>query len=272
LRGLPIKYRITELIRILNNFLVRYDPLVRLTARKASIVLTVTPSSSEKLPASTYGKTKVMQNIGLDLPEFPTHDLEHQKQHMRLLFVGRLLYWKGVDLALEAVQLLAEQLPSLTITVVGDGPDQQRLQTLTSRLGISDRVEFLGNIDRLNLLQRFASYDVFVFPSLHDSGGFAVLEAMVAKLPVVCLNIGGPGITVTDTCGCRISVDGQQRAEVVSDIAEAIRTLVTDHEIRAAKGEAGHRRVVNHYLWDLKGEMIRDLYAELAGGHHDRHA
>jgi len=263
LRSLPPVVQVKELVRNRCNALVAHDPLVRWTARSADIVLATTWDSARKLPGTAAYKIRVVQNIGLDRTEIGFPRRSGNWHEVRLLFVGRILPWKGVDLALGAMADLATAVPNLTLTIVGDGPDKDRLIGMAARLGLEDRVRFLGAVARDETLKMLPEFDAFIFPSLHDSGGFAVLEAMAARLPVICLDIGGPAITVTDACGFRICA--RTRASAINKIAGAIFRLANDPCLRATMGEAGRQRILDDYLWERKRPVINALYAQLAG-------
>jgi hypothetical protein len=262
LKRAPLPVLASELVRNRMNALVRLDPMVRHTAKSASVVLTTTQDSALRLPAEASRRAIVMQNIGLDSFEVPSGE-RRDHRGFRLVFVGRLVYWKGVDLALEALARLKPQDRDISLTVIGDGPDRVRLESLAAQLGVADRVAFLGALKREETLALLPDHDAFIFPSRHDSGAFAVLEAMAARLPVICLNTGGPGLSTTDECGIRIAVTDQDT--VVNDIAAAIRMLSADPDLCRAMGDAGHQRILDHYLWDRVGASMASVYARLAG-------
>ena len=98
---------------------------------------------------------------------------------------------KGLPLALEAIATL----PAWRLVILGDGPEELRLRRLARRLGIADRVEFRGMQTRDEVMRVMREEaDVLVFPSFHDEGSLAVVEAVATGLPVVCLDRGGPRI------------------------------------------------------------------------------
>jgi glycosyltransferase involved in cell wall biosynthesis len=122
-------------------------------------------------------------------------------------------------------------------------------------------VRFLGRLDQRALLAGYAEHDVFIFPSLRDSGGMAVLEAMAAGLPVICLNVGGPALSVVDGTG--IVVGARSPGQVIADLADAISAFATDEPYRTRLGAAARRHVEAHRSWDRIGEELRGIYAEV---------
>jgi glycosyltransferase involved in cell wall biosynthesis len=111
---------------------------------------------------------------------------------LRLLYVGRLLEWKGIDIALRAVRQLKRWQLDVRFTIVGDGPARSRLAKLAQKLELSEIVEWAGCIPQRAVGDHYRAADLFLFPSLRDSGGMAVLEALAHGLPVVCTELGGP--------------------------------------------------------------------------------
>jgi glycosyltransferase involved in cell wall biosynthesis len=145
--------------------------------------------------------------------------------------------------------------------IVGDGSDEKRLKALAGRLGVADRVKFWGRLQRNETLDRLSECDVLVHPSLHESGGMVCLEAMAAGRPVICLDLGGPALQVTDDVGVR--VPGRQRDQAVKGIAGAMAALARAPERRKMMGQAGRARVVSReYSWDNKVEIYESVYRE----------
>src|SRR5439155_15453659 len=94
----------------------------------------------------------------------------------------------GVALAIRAIALL----PDWRLVICGHGWDEDRLRGLARRLGVEDKVEFLGEQPRETVLRLMTEEaDVLLFPSLHDEGPMVVAEALTVGLPVVCLEFGG---------------------------------------------------------------------------------
>jgi glycosyltransferase involved in cell wall biosynthesis len=84
--------------------------------------------------------------------------------------------------------------PEWHLVVCGSGPDERRLRRLSARLGIQERVEWRGWLERDAVLKEMRQASVFLFPSLHDEGGWVIVESLANGLPVICLDIGGPPV------------------------------------------------------------------------------
>lgn len=105
----------------------------------------------------------------------------------------------------------------------------------------------------------YRQHDVFLFPSLHDSSGNVVLEAMAAILPIVCLNPGGPGVIVDDTCGWRVATFGKSAKDVVNELAEELIRLASDDVLRKRCGNNSGERIQHQFTWE---KVVRKVFAD----------
>ena len=177
---------------------------------------------------------------------------------------GNLIHWKGTEFGLRAFAQFHREFPDSEYWVVGEGPERKRLERLADRLQVTDVSETLGELPRSQLLQRLAECDVLMHPSLHDSGGWVCLEAMAAGRPVLCLDVGGPAVQVTEDTGIRVPARSPMQA--VEDLAAALMTFASDRTLCSAMGAAGRRRISEHFNWDAKGAQMTAVYAAAVRG------
>jgi len=130
----------------------------------------------------------------LDLSfEVPNNEPK-QTDGTRLLYVGYLRDTKGVQYLIDAMDYLQEQIK---LTVVGDGPEREALESQVTKSNAFDRIEFTGSIPYDEVTRAYANADIFIHPGVWpEPFGRTILEAMQAGLPVVATDIGGPGETV----------------------------------------------------------------------------
>jgi glycosyltransferase involved in cell wall biosynthesis len=225
--GLSAGARFQEWLRHLSNFLVPFDPLMRHTFRRAERIL-VTRDTLELIPRRWRHKCNVQLAIGLSEPYLSTAkcDQERSPHSPRLLYVGRLLEWKGLAIALRAVCDIQQSYPGLRFVIAGQGPARARLVRLSNNLGLSDVVLWAGQLTQTTLEEYYRGADVLLFPSLRDSGGMAVLEALAHGVPVLCTDLGGPGLIVNETCGCAIATAGQNQEQLAGKFAAALREIL----------------------------------------------
>lgn len=172
-----------------------------------------------------------------------------------LLFVGRVVWQKGLDVLLAALASLPPDLRSvITLTIVGDGPARPDLERQAERLGLSGRIVFRGWLGRDELPATYRSADIFVFPSRDEGMPNVVLEAMAAGLAVLASRIAGNrDLVVEEETGLMVERDD------VAALAAALVRLAGDAALRRRLGEAGRRRVVEGFSWSAVAAAYRDL-------------
>lgn len=137
-----------------------------------------------------------------------------------LVFVGRLVAWKGVHLALEALKRLPDDW---RLEFIGDGPERRKLESRARLLGVAGRVTFRGQLPRHGTLQRLAGAAALLFPSLHDSAGWVVAEAQAMGRPVVCLDIAGPPCLINRQTSAAIPPHGSDLAQALAEGVLSVR-------------------------------------------------
>ncbi|HEY9660754.1 MAG TPA: glycosyltransferase family 4 protein [Allocoleopsis sp.] len=258
-----LRGQLYELLREGSRWLGEQDPLVWLTARRSRAVLVSTHETASRMKAlgakrieTIAGQTGINQQelAQLGLLAHPVSD-----RPVRFLSLGRLLHWKGFHLGLRA--FAQANLPHAEYWIVGEGKELGNLEALVQELGIGDRVRFWGNLPRDQALSVLGECDVLVHPSLHDFSPTVCLEAMAAGKPVLCLNIGGPAVQITETTGIRVAAETPEQA--VQDLAKAMIQLASTPELRCQMGEAGQQRVKEFYGWEAKGQILAQLYQQV---------
>jgi glycosyltransferase involved in cell wall biosynthesis len=121
---------------------------------------------------------------------------------------------------------------------------------------VADAVEFAGHVPRQQLIGSLLSYTALVFPSLHDSGGLVVLEALSKGLPVVCLDLGGPGIMVNGSCGVVVPTAHADEAQTVTGLANTMISLATMAPAELERLSMGAIARSSELSWDRLTERI----------------
>jgi glycosyltransferase involved in cell wall biosynthesis len=302
LREFPFANRLGEQGREQLQRLFRLDPFFILSRRRAKTILVGNREAWEALPRRSRQKAKLMSVNGVP-PELMAlarprlaqpvtrgegqdytvqgeasehtvqgetsdHTVQGQPADRRrlpfhVLMAGRLVRIKGFDLAIHAFARFARSHPDAQFTIVGEGPELARLQDLTRALDCERQVRFAGWMPREQLFVKMASCYVFLFPSLRDGGGLVVVEAMAAGTPVICLDLGGPGLHVTDQCGIKVAPASPPQA--ITGMADALERLYNYEGLRVQMGQAARRRVEQVYDWDRVAERVLEMYRAALG-------
>jgi len=211
--------RLLERARDLSSRTINFNPTVRPGLLAASVIFASTAETRNLLSGAIRKKTVVFSQLGL--PSLPGARPKSSRGYPPLfLYAGRLLYWKGVHMALRALADVARQIPGAQFTIIGDGPERAALEQR-----VSDGVKFIPRAPQDELFRLYETHDLLLFPTLHDSGGFVALEALARGMPVVCLDLGGPGDLVTSECGIVVETAGLNTDQVAADMAARIVVL-----------------------------------------------
>jgi glycosyltransferase involved in cell wall biosynthesis len=265
-RGMTASCQATELLRDFRILLQRCSSLTRLAFAPAERIYVTTTESLRLVPPKWRSKTAV--HLGIATGGLAVQDEEWRAPALpRFVFAGRLLHWKGVHFAIRALAEVRRTVPAATLTLVGSGPDERWLRNLARQCGVAEAVEFAGQLPRQQLLGSLPGYTALVFPSLHDSGGFVVLEALQNGVPVVCLDLGGPGAMVNSSCGVVIPTAGADEARVVAGVANAMVSLALLPAAELQHLSAGAIARANELSWPRLTESIagRAASAECSG-------
>ena len=223
-RSLRWADRVREFVRDLILMSGRFDPLVNLSVRSAAVVFVKTQETAAVLPRGVAPRIVCTPEIGAPASVRDVRLPGASRDDFRLLMVGRLIGWKGVHLAMAALSRLRPDEP-VSMDVVGKGAAEAWLRLLAQRLGVAERVRFHPHVSRDVVLNMYAGADCLMFPSLHDSSGNVVLEALSRGLPVICLDLGGPKYFVDESCGIVVSTSGRSESDVVGGLLDAIGLL-----------------------------------------------
>jgi rhamnosyl/mannosyltransferase len=175
-----------------------------------------------------------------------------------VLFVGRLVYYKGVDVLLHAMRGV-----SGTLVIVGDGPERGRLEALAERLGLGRSVRFVGTVSRDAELGAYYSLaKVFVLPSVSHGEAFGIVqvEAALFSLPLVSTSL--PGVSWVNTDGETGIVVPPRDPRA---LARAINTLLDDHALATKLGESARARATTTFLSGALAARMLAIYREALG-------
>ncbi len=179
---------------------------------------------------------------------------------INLLFVGRLVAYKGADIVIEALGRLPEFKDRLSFTIVGDGPERGFLEKLTDRYDLKDVVEFTGWVKQEDTLNYYRDADLFCFPSIREFGGAVALEAMACGVPCMVADYGGIGEYVSEDSGFKFKPIS--RAYLVEQFARQISKVIENPEILDKMSEKAIERVIS-YEWGQKAENMIDIYKKI---------
>lgn len=228
--------------------------------RKAAVLLVANQRTRAALPVSHSQVIDLVENA-VDLRTWSTPVPRQRRAKdapFRLVYIGRLVGWKCVDITLAAIAKARSAGVDATLDILGDGQDARTLQDQAAALGAN--VRFHGFQPQAFCAEMLAASDALILNSIWECGGAVVLEAMALGLPVIASDWGGPADYLDPSCG--ILVHPEPRADFVDRIAAAIQRLAEDPDLCLAMGAAGAAKVRKEFDWQGKIDRIEAIYSD----------
>lgn len=177
---------------------------------------------------------------------------------VRLIFVGRLAPVKGLRVLFEALDTLFDEIPSLQLTLVGDGPDRARLEQEAARFG--DRIRFTGYLTQAEVAKALSTHDICVLPSFAEGVPVILMEAMASGLPVVATQVAGVGELVQHGKSGLMAPPGD-----AATLREHIQMLANDPALRHRMGACGRETVAADFTITGEADRLAQLFVHGPG-------
>src|SRR5215208_2478136 len=230
-------------------------PIERWGEHSADAVLVITPRLRRLLLSDDVEEDRVHllpPGVNPSLFEGPFEDPFVGIEKPRVLFVGRLAPQKGVGTLVAAAGLLKN--PSAQVLLVGDGPERKALECEAKRIGVGDRLHFVGFVAHERVSAVLAHADLLVLPSLYEELGTVLLEAMQAGLPIVASKTGGIPDVIENGVNGLLVPPGDPEA-----LAHAIDRLLVDRDLACRLSE-GAQEQGKDYDWEVLAERVLAVY------------
>lgn len=232
------------------------------TRRHARAILVGSRDTQKQVPARYLDKCVYVPENAIDPARFTSRVQGETTSPIRIVFVGRLVPYKGADMLLEAAAPLI-RAGSATVEIIGDGPEMGALRAIAERERVGNGVSLPGWIEHGKLQQRLAACDVFAFPSIREFGGAVALEAMAVGLVPIVVAYGGPGELVTPDTGMLVPIGS--REEIVKGFRAALTQLAQAPGSIRPMGERARERVIKHFTWEAKAKQVVEVYRWVLG-------
>jgi glycosyltransferase involved in cell wall biosynthesis len=234
-----------------------FFPYHRSTLTHSDCILASCAHSINALPQSVRQKVINFPNVGTDSKMFNIPIRNSQKKTKTILFVGRLVPVKLPEVVVRAFDA-SPMLRRHRLVIVGDGPERPKLERLISEYHLSDCVELTGQKSHAEVSVLMKEADIFAFPSICETGGGVVIEAMACGLACVVVDHGGPATLVAPGLGIKIRMG--DFSHIVREFTAALEQLVEDPALITRLGTAAHRHAMTYYSWDAKAQKLLEIY------------
>jgi glycosyltransferase involved in cell wall biosynthesis len=237
--------------------LYKLMPGYRSTRRNSSAIIVGSRYTQQEMPSWALGKCVYIPENAVDLELFNSPRTARKASPVQAAFVGRLVPYKGADIAIEAaVEFL--RAGSLQLQIIGDGPQKDFLIAKVKKLGVEGSVQFHGWLSQQEVQKTLSACDFLVFPSIREFGGGVVLEAMALGVTPVVADYGGPAELVDETTGIRVPFVNE--ASLVQGFRGALRTIISAPDTLNRLGSAARQKVIEEFTWDAKARRICSIY------------
>ena len=253
--------------RVANYFMHRLSKLEEETAKNATIIVTISEYSLEKIQkyyAVDEAKVRIVPN-GVDPEKFkPFEDQAEVKRQFGLgnepcvLFVGSLIPRKGLPFLVEAAKKIVKEYNETKFIIVGEGPLRNQLLRKLEAANLSDNFTFLGNVKENMLPAVYNCADVFALSSIQEGQGIVLLEAQASAKPVVAFDVGGVNEALLNgETGLLVKRGSTDK------LADAIIKLLSDKALREKMGANGRKFVAENFTWDICAQKMLNVYNEV---------
>ena len=259
-RALPLKDRIIQSFRYVLTSIAIFNPIVMFPACKAKAILCRTENNRDFLPFFLKRKSTVILETAMDMDELGVVEKKECKSRIEFITTGRLVPFKNLKCAIDALAIVRQKY-DFHYTIIGKGPETDRLKKQIMRLGLLENIEIKKQMPRDELLCELKKADVFLFPSLREGGSWALMEALALSLPTICLNWTGMKMITDEKCAIQLQVSNPH--QMTNDFANAICRLIENPKLRKEMGLHARERMRDVFNWEAKGNFADRLLDKL---------
>lgn len=231
-----------------------FDVLIALTPETERSLLSLGAEQEKVRVIPNALDTELYEHASLNVDFLRRYGLTRKSRI--LLYVGRIDWNKGLDLALRAVASVMKVIPKVVFLVVGqDCGYVSSLRRLASRLGILDSLVFTGRVDEKTLLSAYAAADLFLFTSAYEGLPTVLLEAMCCGIPIVATSTGGTPYLITHGETGFLVDHGE-----IENLVEMITLVLNDYDLNQEVARRAKNYVEKHYSWKTNSRKIEEVY------------
>ncbi|WP_428243549.1 glycosyltransferase [Gynuella sp.] len=233
-------------------------PGYRSLRKNAACLIAGSMATKNDMPEYAKDKVLYLPENAVDLARFSLKNTSNYKLPIKAAFVGRLVPYKGADMAIEAMEHLCKS-GQMTYDIYGSGPEEQALKTLVKNKGLEQWVTVHGFVPNTELQSKLVQADIFVFPSVREFGGGVVIESMALGVVPVIADYAGPSELVSSSTGYRVEMGS--RADLIQNFRTQLEAICKDPESQLApKRESAIAFIHNYLTWDKKTEQLMEIY------------
>jgi glycosyltransferase involved in cell wall biosynthesis len=245
----------------------RLLPGYRPTLRDAAAVIIGSRDTWIQVPSSFRKRCVYIPENAIDSARFPNAPRRSKGGRLRMVFLGRLVPYKGPDLILEAAAPLLKD-GRAELSIVGDGPERANLERFIRERALEGSARLVGWIDQTSVHRYLSEADVLTFPSIREFGGGVALEAMACGAVPIVMDYGGTGELVTPLTGYLLEMG--TRSAIVDRLRRVIEGIISDPARLEERRQAGLERIRTRFTWEAKARQVLEVYRWILGERPDK--
>lgn len=243
--------------KITSKLLIACNPGTKGTLRNADLILVSNHDTETMAKNLGAKKTSLFLDPALPPSFYPNKlKFESHENPLEILWVGRLMPRKGLQLTLEALAIIKDTVP-YRLTIVGDGEMGENLPAWIENLGLNHHVNWVGQIPFDAVKQHYLNADLFILTSLRDTCPAQILEAMAYGLPVVTLDLHGSALAVPPGTGIKVKPTNPGETKIA--IAKAVEHLSLNRMELLQMGINAYEHAQNQ-TWERKVGYVFDNF------------
>jgi glycosyltransferase involved in cell wall biosynthesis len=261
--GAGVKMYILSAVKNILNFLeFRYHPRVSAAMHRADAMIAATAATQERIKRIYHKEAYLIQETGTEGSDKVSEDRRPQEE-LDILWVGRFLYTKRLDIALKSVAAMSNN-GCVRLHIVGFGNHEAELhyQQMASELGIEQRCVWHGKINHQSVLALMKECNLLFFTSVVEATSTVVLEALQNELPVVCHDICGFGPLIDERTGFKIPLSSPKKS--VREFADILNRIVENPGLLSLD-TSGFAEKIEMLSWNHKAEEVVGIYTKIIG-------
>ena len=224
-----LKNKLFEYLRDWVNYLIKFSPLHTNMYRNSKKIFYNSNETKELIPEKFHHKSKKILAISIDENEISKKPQEIKKK-INICYVGRLEQLKGIDILIDTFYLIKSKNKNVNFNIVGSGPYDFQIKRKINNLKLGKNIKLQKYMPRKKLLKFYKQNNFLIFPSLRDSGGMVLLEAMSKGIVVAGLNIGGPNEIINKNIGIKIDVKNYSYNQIIKKLSNEILALISNRK------------------------------------------
>jgi len=240
----------------------RLLPGYRSMRNNASAIILGSRATWQQLDERWQTKAVYIPENAVDIERFQGNDTRPPLSPLRVIFIGRLVPLKGVDMLIDACAELL-RAGKLRLEIVGDGPQRTALERAVAEQQLGAGVVFAGWVNHATVATRLSQSHVLGFPSIREFGGGVVLEAMASGVVPVVVDYAGPAELVTPKTGCLVPLGS--RESIVAGLRGQLERLANNPEEVQTLAQSGRSRIERWFTWERKVEQFVAVYDWVLG-------